>query len=237
MQHCMGFRYDMFISLTCRFKKVTLLGCRIGINLMGIVHVFVIGYGISRHFCKDIFKYLLLNETFYSYFVWNFTEVCSAGSNRQEVGIGSGNGLAPNRRQAITWNNIPISQIPACTCSISHKAPFGTEICISVLKGALWDMERVHSGIYELGQLWLTSAICPWPCVISRPTWFNASMGINFHRFCNNYRWTASRFVLNNGPCVIHKGTRNQFKERRMNCISGSPPITTRRIAKWGPFH
>ena len=33
----------------------------------------------------------------------NFTEVSSQGSNWQYVSIGSGNGLAPNRRQAITW--------------------------------------------------------------------------------------------------------------------------------------
>ena len=51
----------------------------------------------------------------------------------------------------MTWRYInsyrPISQIPQCTCSTSH---------ISVLNGALWDMEEVHCGICELGQLmWL----------------------------------------------------------------------------------
>ena len=39
------------------------------------------------------------------YFDSNFTEVCSQGSNWQYVRIGSVNGLAPNRRQAITWTN------------------------------------------------------------------------------------------------------------------------------------
>ena len=43
------------------------------------------------------------------------------------------------------WN-LPNSQIPSCTCAISHNAPFRTEI-FSVLNGALWDMEQVHSGI------------------------------------------------------------------------------------------
>ena len=36
----------------------------------------------------------------------NVTEVCSWGSNWQKVSIGSGNGLAPNRWQAITWTNV-----------------------------------------------------------------------------------------------------------------------------------
>ena len=36
--------------------------------------------------------------------------------------------------------NRPMSQIPECICSISHN-------------GAFWDMEQVHSGICELGQL------------------------------------------------------------------------------------
>ena len=39
------------------------------------------------------------------YFDSNFTAVCSQGSTQQLVSIGSGNGLAPNRRQAITWTN------------------------------------------------------------------------------------------------------------------------------------
>ena len=40
-----------------------------------------------------------------SYFYSNFTEICSSGSNWQYNSIGSSNGLAPNRRQAITWFN------------------------------------------------------------------------------------------------------------------------------------
>ena len=35
----------------------------------------------------------------------NFTEICSQGSNWQYANIGSDNGLAPNRRQAIIWSN------------------------------------------------------------------------------------------------------------------------------------
>ena len=31
---------------------------------------------------------------------------------------------------SIVWHKGPISQIPECTCSISHNAPFRTEMCI-----------------------------------------------------------------------------------------------------------
>ena len=37
------------------------------------------------------------------YFDPNFTEICSKGFNWREVIFGSGNCLAPNRQQAITW--------------------------------------------------------------------------------------------------------------------------------------
>ena len=36
----------------------------------------------------------------------SFTEVYSLGSNLQYGSIGSDNGLAPNRRQAIIWTNV-----------------------------------------------------------------------------------------------------------------------------------
>ena len=44
-------------------------------------------------------------ENNFWYFVLNFTEVCLQLSNGQWAILGSGNGLAPNRRQAITWTN------------------------------------------------------------------------------------------------------------------------------------
>ena len=40
------------------------------------------------------------------YFNFNFAEVCSQGSNGQYGSISSGNGLVPNRQQAITWTNV-----------------------------------------------------------------------------------------------------------------------------------
>ena len=32
--------------------------------------------------------------------------ICPQGFNQQKVNIGSGNGLLPNRQQAITWTNV-----------------------------------------------------------------------------------------------------------------------------------
>ena len=37
-----------------------------------------------------------------------FTEVCSYGSNCQKFSVGSDNGLAPNRQQAIIWINVDV---------------------------------------------------------------------------------------------------------------------------------
>ena len=50
---------------------------------------------VQKHFRE--WKKLYLDST--------FIKDCSLGSNWQLVSIGSGNGLAPNRRQAITWTN------------------------------------------------------------------------------------------------------------------------------------
>ena len=41
----------------------------------------------------------------YIYFDWNFTEVCSQGSNQQYSSIDHDNGLALSRRQAIIWTD------------------------------------------------------------------------------------------------------------------------------------
>ena len=39
-------------------------------------------------------------------FDWNFTEICSQGSNWQYYSIGSDNGLSLTRRQAIIWTSV-----------------------------------------------------------------------------------------------------------------------------------
>ena len=51
----------------------------------------------------DIFKYIFLNENGRI-----LIEICSQNSNWQYTIIGSYNGLAPERRQAIIWTNAGI---------------------------------------------------------------------------------------------------------------------------------
>ena len=52
-----------------------------------------------RHFRMHFLEWKSLNLEY------SLTEVCSQGSNRQWYSIGSDNGLAPIRRQAIIWTN------------------------------------------------------------------------------------------------------------------------------------
>ena len=70
----------------------------------------------GRHFKDEVFKRIFLNEkvwiiskiytkyTLYTKYTI-YTKICSEMSNWQKPGIGLDNGLAPNRRQAITWTN------------------------------------------------------------------------------------------------------------------------------------
>ena len=58
----------------------------------------------GRNFADDISDAFLGMKIFC--FHWNFTDICSEGSNLPEVSISAGNGLAPNRRQAIACTNV-----------------------------------------------------------------------------------------------------------------------------------
>ena len=71
----------------------------------------------------------------------NFCRVYQYSAKRQDPDVGYlfGGGLV------IT--NWPNSQIPECIYSISHNAPFRTEMCTWMHNGALLEMEQVHSGI------------------------------------------------------------------------------------------
>ena len=53
------------------------------------------------HFADDIFKYLLLNEKFYTLFQISLKFVPEGPTDN--VIIGSGNGWGPNSQQVITW--------------------------------------------------------------------------------------------------------------------------------------
>ena len=55
----------------------------------------------GRHFANDVFKHNFWNENFWI----SDIQMCSLGSNWQYIIIGSDNGLAPNRQQAIIWTN------------------------------------------------------------------------------------------------------------------------------------
>ena len=54
----------------------------------------------KRHFQMHFLERKCLNSD------WNFSEVCSRGSNWQFSSIGSVNGLVTSRRQAIIWTNV-----------------------------------------------------------------------------------------------------------------------------------
>ena len=58
----------------------------------------------AQHFCKQYCQMHFLKRTIW-YFDANFNEIYSEGFNWQYVIIGSGNGLALNRWQAIIWTN------------------------------------------------------------------------------------------------------------------------------------
>ena len=60
--------------------------------------------GQNGHHFADIFKCIFLNDSI-RIAIKISQKFVSVGSDWQEVSIGSGNGLAPNRQQAITWTN------------------------------------------------------------------------------------------------------------------------------------
>ena len=68
-------------------------------SIPGVVHTTT-----WQTFCRDIFKYVL-SKDFSFQFNQNFNRINSYQSIWWEVIIGSGDGLAPNRCQTITWNN------------------------------------------------------------------------------------------------------------------------------------
>ena len=68
------------------------------------------------------------------YFEYNFTEIYSSGSVQQYTSIGSDNGLAQNRRQAIIWANnglhccsrnasLGLNELNCATCILRYYRP------------------------------------------------------------------------------------------------------------------
>ena len=75
--------------------------------------LFKIDKQISQHFCGQHFqKHFLERKEFY--LDANFTEVYSLESDWQWNSIGSGNGLALMRQQAIAWSNVDPVRLHVC---------------------------------------------------------------------------------------------------------------------------
>ena len=72
------------------------------------------------HFVDNIFKCCWIKCLYFNYYYSNFTEVCFQRSNWQHITLGSGNGLAPNRWQAITWTNRD-PDTWCCVASLGHN--------------------------------------------------------------------------------------------------------------------
>ena len=70
-------------------------------------------------------------------FRFKFTEICSYGPNWQSVSTGSGNGLAPTRRQAIIWTNADLVQWRI------YAALGGDELSFSYQCAECWPEARI----------------------------------------------------------------------------------------------
>ena len=93
------------------------------------------------------------------YFGSNFTEICSQRSNQQFASIGSDNGLAPNRRQAIIWTNDGLVYWRICVTwsGCFQTAPGGVRCYLfpSNLTVFMWFIRAVLC--ITLGHIWLYS--------------------------------------------------------------------------------
>ena len=107
--------------------------------------------------------------------------------------------------RTVTTTNWAISQIPQCTCSISHNAPFRTEMCTSLF----W---MVHCGIWNkctVGFVRLVYSMClqtKWSTHYVMIIWHmvNGAIGYKYRLFffhfcfglflgcsCNDITWTC----------------------------------------------
>ena len=140
----------------------------------------------------------------------NFTEVCSQGSNKQFCSVGSGNGLAPDRWQAITWTNAD---------------PFLRPIFVAQVGDELTDIVKNHV-LVVVKQSW---RIWVW---IQKALWYkqNKTMHI-FHRiYCvqqitlHHICWWRLINILTNK----NRSHKNKFNTctRTWNSIISNPENT-----------
>ena len=123
---------------------------------------------ISQTTFSNIFSWMI-----FFYFDWNSTEVCSQGSKWQYISIGSGNGLAPNRRQAINLNQCRPSSLmhicstrerwirhvhvitkPNCTYETGKHTYFKVGILTNDNKWQVPTLKRTHNEIKTWVQRW-----------------------------------------------------------------------------------
>ena len=94
------------------------------------------------HFAEDSFKRIFMNANFFIS-IWISVKYVPQGSKWQWVSIGSGNGLALNRQQAIIWTNADPVHRHIC-------AALGREVFIA-LQMATWDLTHLISLIVSEG--------------------------------------------------------------------------------------
>ena len=95
-QHLTCWNVSWYIFAKCTWKRTFFFFWMCMIHYLdGLTHL--PRDKMATIFADDNFKCIFLNE--------NFTKICSQESNWQWTGIGSGNGLAPTRWQAITRTN------------------------------------------------------------------------------------------------------------------------------------
>ena len=82
-----------------------------------------------------------------------FIEICSLGSNWQYVSIGSDNGLAPSRRQAIIWTNVdPIHRRIYAALGGDELTAFSYDEIVSSWFKRHWNLPR--SVLFSINQHW-----------------------------------------------------------------------------------
>ena len=101
-----------------------------------------------RQFNDDIFTCIFLNENIY--FDYEFPEVCYQGSNLQYSTIGSNNGLAPSRREAIIWTNGGLSTHMRHPASKVKKSKHLDQAMLTPMKPCT-DFNSLWKAFSELG--------------------------------------------------------------------------------------
>ena len=93
-------------------------------------------------------------------FHWYFTEVYSQASNWQYISIGSDNGLALARQQAIIWTNDGRLLMHICITQPQWVKPEYPGIHISILTKHIWI--SILQYCFSSGTVCILASIAPW---------------------------------------------------------------------------